>query len=99
MRDRYLAQEVWEALGLPVAECTELMLRSPAQLEFRRALFAKVVPNLKKLGLLDAGDGWLRTKFGEIGVLSYENDVDTSEEYTSMDLEHAPWDVVQFQHY
>jgi hypothetical protein len=99
MRDRYLAQEVWEALGLPVDKCTELMLRSPAQLEFRRALFAKVVPNLKKLGLLDAGDGWLRAKFGEIGVLEFENDVDSSTEYARMGIDHAPWDIVQFQHY
>jgi hypothetical protein len=99
MRDRYLAQEVWQALDLPVAECTELMLRSPAQLEFRRALFAKVVPNLKSLGLLDAGDGWLRTKFGELGVLEFENDTDTSLEYDRMGIDHAPWSVVQYQHY
>jgi len=31
-------------------------------------LFAKIVPNCKKLGLLDAGDGWLRQKFTELGV-------------------------------
>ena len=99
MRDRYLALEVWEALGLPVAECTEIMLRSPAQREFRRALFSKVVPNLKKLGLLDSGDGWLRAKFGELGVLEYENLDDTSVEHERMGLDHAPWDVVQYQHY
>jgi hypothetical protein len=43
-------------------------------------LFTKIVPNCKKLGLLDAGDGWLRTKFGEIGVIQYEDWVDTAEE-------------------
>ena len=32
------------------------------------------------LGLLDAGDGWLREKFGEIGVIQYEDWVDTAEE-------------------
>jgi hypothetical protein len=32
------------------------------------------------LGLLDAGDGWLRQKFGEIGVIQYEDWVDTAEE-------------------
>jgi hypothetical protein len=39
-----------------------------------------MVPNCRKLGLLDAGDGWLRKKFGEIGVIRYENWLDTSDE-------------------
>lgn len=99
MRDRYLAQEVWEALDLPVDECTEIMLRSPAQREFRRALFSKVVPNLKKLGLLDSGDGWLRKRFADLGVLEYETWDDTSKEHERMDLKHAPWEIIQFQHY
>jgi hypothetical protein len=99
MRDRYLAQEVWAVLDLPVDECTEIMLRSPAQLEFRRALFSKVVPNLKKLGLLDSGDGWLRGKFGELGVLEYETWEDTSVEHARMDIKNASWDVIQYQHY
>ena len=60
MRDRFLQQEVWEALGMPVKECCEIMLHNGVQLEFRKVLFSKIVPNLKKLGLLDAGDGWLR---------------------------------------
>ena len=84
MRERFLAQEVWQALDMPVKECTEIMLHNPVQLEFRRILFSKIVPNLKKLGLLDAGDGWLRTKFGELGVLEYETWEDTGAEYERM---------------
>ncbi|MGD9527364.1 MAG: diiron oxygenase [Pseudonocardia sp.] len=99
MRDRFLAREVWEVLGLPEAECTAIMLHDPVQIEFRRSLFAKIVPNLKKLGLLDHGDGWLRRRFGELGVLVYEDLDDTSTDYHRMDLDHAPWSVVQFQHY
>jgi hypothetical protein len=72
MRDRFLGQEVWEWAGLPVKECTEIMLNAPMQIEFRKVLFSKIVPNLKKLGLLDAGDGWLRQRFNELGVLAYE---------------------------
>jgi hypothetical protein len=87
MRDRFLAQEVWEALGMPVRECTEIMLHNPVQLEFRRVLFSKIVPNLKRLGLLDAGDGWLRRRFGELGVLEYETWEDTGAEYARMQLE------------
>jgi len=45
------------------------------------------VPNLKKLGLLDAGDGWLRKKFGELGVLQFEDWEDTGAEYERMQLD------------
>jgi hypothetical protein len=31
-------------------------------------LFSKVVPACARLGLLDAGDGWLRRRFGELGI-------------------------------
>ena len=86
MRDRFLSQEVWEALGMPVQECCEVMLHNPVQLEFRRVLFSKIVPNLKKLGLLDAGDGWLRQRFGELGVLEFEDWEDTGAEYERLQL-------------
>ncbi|ULK98532.1 ferritin-like domain-containing protein [Bradyrhizobium sp. I71] len=99
LRDRFLAQEVWEALDLPVKECMEIMKRNPVQIEFRRALFSKVVPSVKKLGLLDFGDGWLRNKFGELGVLKYEDMEDASAEYHRMDLDHAPWSVIRYKHY
>jgi hypothetical protein len=86
MRDRFLSQEVWEALDMPVKECSEIMLHNGVQLEFRRVLFSKIVPNLKKLGLLDAGDGWLRQRFGELGVLEFENAEDTGTEYEALQL-------------
>ena len=44
-------------------------------------LFSKIVPNCKKLGLLDAADGWLRDRFTELGVIQFEDWVDTGEEY------------------
>ena len=53
--------------------------------EFQSLLFSKIVPNCKKLGLLDAGDGWLRRRFGEINILQYEDWVDTSAEYELLD--------------
>jgi len=52
---------------------------------FQSMLFSKIVPNVKKLGLLDAGDGWLRTKFTELGVIQFEDWTDTAEEYTELD--------------
>src|SRR5439155_24761351 len=86
MRDRFLAQEVWEWAGIDQKAACKVMLDSPVQREFRRVLFSKIVPNLKKLGLLDAGDGWLRQKFGELGVLEYENWEDTGQEYERMQV-------------
>jgi len=48
-------------------------------------LFSKIVPNCRKLGLIDAGDGWLRDRFTELGIIEFEHWVDTSEEYESLD--------------
>ena len=52
---------------------------------FQASLFAKIVPNCKKLGLLDAGDGWLRDRFTEIGVIDFEDAPDTEVEYELLD--------------
>jgi len=54
MRDRFLAQEVWEWAGIDQKAACQVMLDPPVQKEFRRVLFSKIVPNCKKLGLLDA---------------------------------------------
>ena len=63
MRDRLQSQEVWERMGVPVAEAIELMEKSPERQMFQQLLFAKIVPNCRKLGLLDANRGWLRERF------------------------------------
>jgi hypothetical protein len=81
MRDRFLQQEVWDRMGVPVKEAIELVMQAPDRQGFQSMLFAKIVPNCKKLGLLDAGDGWLRTKFEELGVIQFEDWADTGEEY------------------
>jgi hypothetical protein len=81
MRNRFLQQEVWERMGVPVKEAVHLVLQAPDRRQFQSLLFSKIVPNCKKLGLLDAGDGWLRTKFTELGVIDFEHMADTSEEF------------------
>ena len=43
------------------------------------------MPNCRKLGLLDAGEGKLRKQFTEIGVIEFEHMVDTGEEYEALD--------------
>lgn len=48
---------------------------------FLSMLFAKIAPNFKKLGVLERNDGWLRTKFTDLGVIQFEDWADTEEEY------------------
>jgi hypothetical protein len=91
MRDRFLQQEVWDRLGVdPRTMVGHLLALPPEENTFQKMLFSKIVPNCKKLGLLDAGaadgqPGWLRQKFTEIGVIEFEDWVDTGEEYFSLD--------------
>jgi hypothetical protein len=85
MRDRLLQQEVWERMGIPPKVAIEAVMLSPERQMFQQMLFTKIVPNCKKLGLLDAGDGWLRTKFEELGVIQFEDMVDTEAEYEELD--------------
>ena len=77
MRERLAAQEVWDRLGVSPKDAAVIAAQDPGRLEFQSMLFSKIVPNCKKLGLLDAADGWLRTKFTEMGVIGFENFVDT----------------------
>jgi hypothetical protein len=87
MRDRLMMHAVWEKAGVDRRTVTEFLLgvRKMANNPFQAALFSKIVPNCKKLGLLDAGDGWLRDRFTEIGVIQFEDATDTGEEYESLD--------------
>jgi hypothetical protein len=86
MRDRFLQQEVWDRMGVDVHDAVKLVMQSPERQGFQSMLFSKIVPNCKKLGLLDAGadkgkPGWLRQKFTELGVIAFEDWADTGEEY------------------
>jgi hypothetical protein len=69
MRDRFLMQEVWENLGMPVEECLEAVKESKIMALFQSLLFSKIVPNVKKLGLLTPA---VRKGFEELGVIQYE---------------------------
>jgi hypothetical protein len=81
MRDRFLQQEVWDRMGVPVKEAVQLVMQAPQRKLFQQMLFSKIVPNCKKLGLLDANQGWLRQKFTELEVIQFEDWADTGEEY------------------
>jgi hypothetical protein len=86
MRDRFLMQEVWDRMGVDVRKMVKVQLEMPNEYkDFQRLLFSKIVPNCKKLGLLDAGDGWLRQKWTELGVIEFENWANTGDEYLLLD--------------
>ncbi len=89
MRDRFLQQEVWERMDVPVKEAIELVMLTPTRQLFQMMLFSKIVPNCKKLGLLDRNDSWLRRRFEEIGVIQFEDWTDTGEEYDAFALTDA----------
>jgi hypothetical protein len=78
MRDRMQGQEVWDRLGVSARDAAQVTMQDPDRVIFQAALFTKIVPNCKKLGLLDAADGWLRTKFTEMGVIEFEDFEDTT---------------------
>jgi len=84
MRDRFLQQEVWDRMGVNPKSIVPLLLEVPERQTFQSLLFSKIVPNCKKLGLLDAADGWLRQRFTELGVIAFEDWADTGEEYDSL---------------
>jgi hypothetical protein len=86
MRDRFLQQEVWERMGVATKDVLPLVVAAPQRKLFQTMLFAKIVPNCKKLGLLDANRGWLRERFTELGVIQFEDNPDTGEEYEMFQL-------------
>jgi hypothetical protein len=70
MRDRFLAQEVWEHMGMPVDECLSVALESESNRMFRGLIFSKIVPNVKRLGLLTPR---VRRGFEELDVIQFES--------------------------
>jgi hypothetical protein len=70
MRNRLVGDDIARAMGWNANEVREAVLASaPAQL-FRKMLFMRIVPNLKKLGLLT---NRVRTAFDELGILQFED--------------------------
>jgi hypothetical protein len=87
MRDRFLSQEVWELHGVNPRDIVPVVLQDPTRALFQQMLFTKIVPNCKKLGLLDRNESWLRHRFEEMGVIQFEDLEDTGEEYAKFDIE------------
>ncbi len=87
LQRRFAHTEMWERMGVDPAAVYRVMdeVNPPVQQMFQQMLFSKIVPNCKKLGLLDASGGWLRERFTEVGVIQFEDWADTSDEYSELD--------------
>jgi hypothetical protein len=72
MRNRFMAQEVWERLGLDVERCMAYVEESDMTREFRRMLFSRIVPTVKDIGLWGPK---VQKAYEGLGVLQYQ-DVD-----------------------
>src|SRR6476661_1830586 len=86
MRDRFMSQEVWERMEINMRDVMPVLLEDPTRGLFQSMLFSKIVPNCKKLGLLERNDKWLRRRFEEMGVIQFEDWQDTGEEYSAFEL-------------
>jgi hypothetical protein len=86
MRDRFLFQQVWQKVGLPVEECMQITMNNEGQRQFRQLLFSKIVPAVKRIGLLSRRQ---RERFQGLGILEYENWEDPFETLQQAEAEMA----------
>jgi hypothetical protein len=74
MRDRFLGDEVWETLGLPLAECQAWVENSELMRVYRGALFSRIVPTIKDIGLWGPR---VRKAYADMGILGFaDGDLD-----------------------
>jgi len=70
MRNRLVGDQIAQAMGWDRDELKEQVLASPPALMFRQLLFARVVPNLKRLGLVTPR---VREAFERLGIIQFED--------------------------
>lgn len=73
LRNRFLAHEFYEehwAHQMTRAQWDELVLNSEMMAMFRRSMFKRIIPNLKRIGLLSER---VRPRYAAVGLLEYEN--------------------------
>ena len=87
MRNRFKQYEVWEKYGFDLDYTDEYVKENAFQGRFQHLLFTRVMPNLKKIGLLPDR---LLPKYEQLGVsewIDLESDYETSWEELSKPLE------------
>jgi hypothetical protein len=70
MRNRLVGDQIANAMGWDRDEVKDKVLASPPAMMFRQMLFARVVPNLKRLGLISPR---VRASFEELGIIQFED--------------------------
>jgi len=74
LRNRFLAHEIYDeyyAHAMTRTEWNRTLLESDLMSLFRRTMFKRIVPNLKRIGLLSDR---VRPRYEAIGLLQYENE-------------------------
>jgi len=70
MRDRLIGSDLADMMGWDPKDVREHVLSSPPLQLFRRMLFTRIVPNLKKLDMLTPR---VREAFDRLGILQFED--------------------------
>ncbi len=90
-RERLVATDVFRHFGWDVEEARQQVLEGFVMSTFRNLLFQRVIPNLKRIGLLTDK---VRPKFEELGILDFESlatdgDIDWAALERPLDTEEA----------
>ena len=70
MRNRLVGSQIADAMGWNHKEVEQQVIDSPVGQIFRRMLFARVVPNLKRLGLISPR---VREAFAALEIIQFED--------------------------
>jgi hypothetical protein len=70
MRDRLVGEDIAREFGWSTSEVREVVLASPIMQQFRQLLFMRVVPNIKRLGLLTPR---VRQGFADLEIIQFED--------------------------
>jgi hypothetical protein len=66
MRDRFMAEEIWDRLGFNTVECVEYVRKSPFMMEYTRRLFTRIVPTIRAIGLWGER---IQKAFSDMGII------------------------------
>lgn len=67
-RERLMQFEVWQHWGFDIQTCREISLNDGLLVSFQKSLFSRIIPNLRRVGLLTER---VKEKFDKIGFLAY----------------------------